>query len=347
MHKFQTIALLPFSLLYGAVLAFRNFLYDKNILKSYRPKLPTVVVGNLNMGGTGKSPHIEFLIEHLKKDFRIAVVSRGYGRKTSGYIELTENAAASEVGDEPLQIKRKFPEITFVVCENRAQAIQKLQSEKQDLELILLDDAMQHRQISGAFVILLSLFQKPFFKDWVVPSGSLREFAYGKNRADVCVFTKCPEIVSTKDKLNYAQHFSSEKPTFFSKFDYCEWQLISKKNPTSKIDTILLITGIAFPRTLIDHLTMNYVVEHIAFGDHHSFTDSDITSIHRKFTNFDRQKTCIVCTEKDAVKLRDFKSIAANQEISWFYIPIRVAIEQEETFLNHIRHYVKAYSRSS
>jgi len=347
MHNLQSIAFLPFSLLYGFVLAIRNLFYDWGIFKSIRPEVPTVVVGNLSMGGTGKSPHIEFLIRELQNKYRLAVVSRGYGRKTSGFIELTEHASAIDVGDEPLQIKRKFPEIPFVVCENRATAIQKLQTDYPDLELILLDDAMQHRRISGAFVVILSLFHKPFFKDWVVPSGSLREFAFlGKKRADLCVFTKCPETLDEASKTNYAAQFSSSKPTFFSRFDYDEWQLLSKKTPASKVEQILLVTGIAHPESLLLHLRENYDVEHVSFGDHHDYRETDIAAIHRKFTNFDRQKTCVVCTEKDAIKLRDFESVTENQEISWYYIPIRVAMEQQELFLNHIHHYVKSYPRS-
>ncbi len=348
MQKLRIIALLPFSFLYGIVMAFRNFLYEIQVFKSFRPNIPTIVVGNLSMGGTGKSPHVEFLIRELQKTYRLAVVSRGYGRKTSGFIELSENNSASDVGDEPLQIKLKFPEIPFVVCENRVTAIQKLQSKYPDLELILLDDAMQHRSISGAFVVLLSLFHKPFFKDWVVPSGSLREFAFlGKKRADLCVYTKCPETIDDAVKKNYAEQFSTVKPTFFSTFDYDDWHLISRKTPDSVMEQILLVTGIAYPESLINHLKKKYSVEHISFGDHHDYQETDIATIHRKFTNFDRQKTCIVCTEKDAIKLRDFESVTENQEISWYYIPIRVAMEQEQLFLNHIHHYVTSYSRGS
>jgi tetraacyldisaccharide 4'-kinase len=348
MHKLRIIALLPFSILYGLLMAFRNFLYKIQVFKSYRPNIPTVVVGNLSMGGTGKSPHIEFLIRHLKNDYQLAVVSRGYGRKTSGFIELSENHAPSDVGDEPLQIKRKFPDIPFAVSENRATAIQQLQSKYPNLELILLDDAMQHRGIRGAFVVLLSVFQKPFFKDWVVPSGSLREFVFlGKKRADLCVYTKCPEPLDPNLKKQYAQLFSTSKPSFFSKFVYDDWHLLSRKKPDFAIEQILLVTGIAYPESLINHLKKNYGVEHMAFGDHHDYQETDIATIHRKFTNFDRQKTCVVCTEKDAIKLRDFESVTENQEISWFYIPIRVAMEQEQLFLNHIHHYVTSYSRGS
>ena len=226
MQKFRIIALFPFSIFYGIVLAIRNFLYNQGVFSSYKPAIPCIIVGNLSMGGTGKSPHVEFLIDRLSKQYRLAVVSRGYGRKTKGYIELLERSNAADVGDEPLQMKQKFPEIAFAVCENRAEAIKKLQLKYPDLSLILLDDAMQHRRISGAFVILLSMFQKPFFRDWVVPSGSLREFGFlGKKRADLCVFTKCPQQIIEADKISYAQQFSSTKPTFFSKF-HCNWRVV-------------------------------------------------------------------------------------------------------------------------
>ena len=348
MHHLKIITLFPFSMMYGLVLLIRNMLYDCGVFKTYRPKVPTVVVGNLSLGGTGKSPHIEFLIRNLKNEYRLAVVSRGYGRKTKGFIEVTLNSKAQEVGDEPLQMKLKFPEISFVVCENRVEAIQKLSIQKPDLELVLLDDAMQHRRISGAFVILLSLFDKPFFKDWVVPSGSLREFAFlGKNRAQTCVYTKCPESVSEKIKTKYAQFFSNNKSTYFSRILYDAWMPMSRKKIEQTPQQLILVTGIAHPQSLLDHLKKSYQVEHVSFGDHHNYTPTDIAEVHRKFTNFDRQNTCIVCTEKDAIKLREFSLVSENGDVPWYSIPMRVFLEEEEQFLKQIHQYVKTYPRSS
>lgn len=342
----RKVVFFPFSLIYGSIVALRNWLYDIGLIRSYRSNLPSLVIGNLSLGGTGKSPHVEYFIRKLQDDYKLAVVSRGYGRKTKGYLKVELNSDAGQVGDEPLQIKLKFPQIPFSVCENRVQGIKQIIAENPTTELIILDDAMQHRAVSGGFVVMLSMFDNPFFKDWVVPAGTLREIAYlGKKRTNVCVFTKCPNELNPVVKAQFSEAFSNEKPTFFSSFSYDSWQLISKRNMHDEISKVLLVTGIAYPKPLLDELKKKYEVEHISFGDHHEYSEEDILSIHRKFTNFGRQNSAIVCTEKDAVKLKAFDSIASNDEIPWFSIPIRVKIENEQELLNQIHQYVKSYSR--
>lgn len=348
MFLLRVVLLFPFSLIYGLIMALRNKLYDWHILKGYRPDIPTLVVGNLSTGGTGKTPHIAFFLAHLSKHYKTAVLSRGYGRKTKGYIELQFESVAADVGDEPKQIKINFPETPVAVCENRSKGIQKLLQTYPDIEIILLDDAMQHRKISAGFVVMLSLFDQPFFKDWVLPSGNLREFAHiGKNRANVCIYTKAPDNVSDETKKNFQSSFSQSKPIYFSRFDYGTWVPLSEANAPKEIQHIILVTGIAYPAPLLNHLAPTArKIEHLKFNDHYEFSKEDIERIHQKFTNFDRQNSVILCTEKDAAKLRGFELITKNKQIPWFHIPVNVRIEGEEELLNQIHHYVKSYSRS-
>lgn len=348
MKRLPVIFLLPFSLLYGAVMTLRNWLFDWNILKSEQVNVPTVIVGNLNMGGTGKSPHIEYLIQKLQHEFKLGIVSRGYGRKTSGYLEVSAHSEAQEVGDEPLQIKLKFPNTHISVSEKRVLGIQQILAQHPEIDLILLDDAMQHRSIKGSFLIQLSLYDRPFFKDWVVPSGTLREFSFlGKKRAHVCIYTKCPVFIPEDLRKKFQSAFSTTKPVYFSKFEYGQWQLMSKKDVEAQPSQILLVSGIAYPEPLINHLKKSYEIVHLRYSDHHDFTISDIEEIQRKFTNFERPNAAIVCTEKDAVKLKSFDSITQNQQIPWFSIPILVTIENEEKLINQITHYARTNSRSS
>lgn len=349
MSLLRVVLLFPFSLVYGLIMALRNKLYDWEVFKSYQPEIPTLVVGNLSTGGTGKTPHLMFFLAHLSKQYKTAVLSRGYGRKTRGYLELNRDSTATEVGDEPKQIKMNFPDTPVAVCEDRVTGIQKLLQTYPNLELILLDDAMQHRKISAGFVVMLSLFDQPFYKDWVLPSGNLREFAHiGKNRADVCIYTKAPDSIREETKKNFQLSFSQSKPIYFSRFEYGSWVPFSEANAPKEIRNILLVTGIAYPTPLLHHLTSRFRrIEHIKFKDHYEFSEKDIERIHQKFTNFDRQNSVILCSEKDAAKLRDFELITKNKKIPWLYIPVIIRIEGEEELLNQIHHYVRTHSRGS
>ncbi len=344
MRLFITLLLLPLSLLYGLVMLLRNAMYDFGVFKSYRAPVPTLIVGNLSLGGTGKTPHVEYFINLLSEHYKIAVLSRGYGRKTKGFLKVSTNSHASEVGDEPLQIHIKYPNIPFAVCEKRASGIQELIKQHPEIELIILDDAMQHRRITGSLVVMLSLFDEPFFKDWVVPSGRLREFAFfGKQRADICIYTKCARV-SDEQKKRYQRKFSNRKPAFFSRYRYGDWVLFSQKSPEQPIEHVLLVTGVANADKLVEHLKKNYHVTHINFKDHHNFTEEDVAEIHRKMTNFEPATTAVVCTEKDAVKFWELNGVSQNHEVPWFYIPITAVVDEEEKLQEQIISYVTNYS---
>jgi tetraacyldisaccharide 4'-kinase len=342
--------LCPFAVLYGLVMLLRVRLYYWGILKSYKPNVPTVVVGNLSMGGTGKSPHVEWLLKRFGSQYKTAVLSRGYGRSTRGFLEVLLHSSADEVGDEPKQIKLKFPEVPFAVCEKRKEGIQQLLKHHPDLQLIILDDAMQHLAVSDGFTIMLSEFERPFFKDWVLPMGRLREFAWsGKKRADVCVFTKCPEFIDDAQKQSYSAAFSKAKPSFFSRFSYPEWdawQSISGHQIPTEINQIVLVTGVANPKPLLDALSSLYSLELIRFADHHNYTEKDIEQVHQKFANFEASTTIVLTTEKDAVKLAEKASVVSQNQVPWFYVPIEVQVEQESELINRIQKYVESYPRS-
>lgn len=346
MKILQRYILMPFALLYGLVLMTRMFLYKTGLFHSFQPPIPTIVVGNLSMGGTGKTPHVEWLIRALQYQYKIAVLSRGYGRSTRGFMEVQLHSSADEVGDEPKQIKQKFPDVTFAVCEKRKDGIQELLKLYPDLQLIILDDAMQHLAVSGGFTLMLSEFHKPFFKDLCVPAGRLREFAFlGKKRADVCVFTKCPPQISEATKKQYISAFSDTKPVYFSSFDYGAWQSMSQREVPSQIKHMVLVTGIANPLPFVERFNKEFVVELVRFADHHNYTEKDIAAIHRIFANFDASTTMVLTTEKDAVKLSEMTLITENLDVPWAFVPIEVAMENEEELIKSIEKYVESYQR--
>jgi len=341
--------LLPFGIIYGTVMHVRNILYSNNILKSFKIPIPSIVVGNLSTGGTGKTPHVELLVKLLSEKYKIAILSRGYGRKTKGYIELNEKHSYLDVGDEPLQYFQKFEStVKVVVCENRKIGVEQLLKNHPEIEVLLLDDALQHRRVKGGFTILLSEFNKPFFRDLVLPGGNLREFRMGKKRADICVYTKCPSDFSANDEALYSRKFSKSqaKNTYFSSIHYGRIVSMTKTKEES-IKDILLITGIANPTPLEDYLNQTYNVESIHFSDHHSFNLEEMEEIHKIFDNFARESKIILTTEKDMIRLqgKDFTEIMAKYP--WYYIPIQIDINKEEQFKQEIFNYVEEASRNS
>ena len=222
MNKIRLI-LLPFSWIYGSILAIRNYLYDKGIFKSETISIPSICVGNLSMGGTGKTPHVDYITSHfVSKSVKTAILSRGYGRKTKGVIEVLVNSTSSEVGDEPLFYKTKFKDNTSVyVAENRVKGANELLEKHPKTEVLILDDAFQHRRFRAQVNVLITDFSNLFSNDFVVPAGNLREFRSGKNRADIIVVSKCPENLSKEKKVEIRNslHFKNEN-IFFSKIQY-------------------------------------------------------------------------------------------------------------------------------
>ena len=307
--------LFPFAILYGFITSIRNFLYDKGILKSYSFGIPVIAVGNLSVGGTGKTPQIEYLTRLLSPKYKIATLSRGYKRKSEGFILADGNSNATILGDEPFQFFQKFPNIQVAVDADRKNGIEQLLDHDEKPEIILLDDAFQHRKVKASFYILLTSFDDLFCDDFMLPTGNLRESRSGVKRADVIIITKCPENLSVLMQQEIKDKIGSDKPLFFSKITYDDKVYSGHKsiavNELKHVDKLLL-AGIAKPEPFFDFLN-DGKNEIMRFQDHHHFSDNEILTIKNKSIN-----KLIITTEKDFVRLKD--GVLKEQ---LYYLPIK------------------------
>ncbi|WP_299109439.1 tetraacyldisaccharide 4'-kinase [uncultured Tenacibaculum sp.] len=307
--KLLRILLFPFAVLYDIITSIRNYFFDTGVLKSTKFKIPVLAVGNLSVGGTGKSPQIEYLIRLLKNDYKIAVLSRGYKRKTKGFQLINENHATEDVGDEPMQFYRKFKEEVYIAVDSdRTNGIQQLLQLDSPPELILLDDAYQHRKVTASTYILLTKFDDLFINDFILPTGTLRESRRGVNRARAIVVTKCPEKLSVleQDELVRRINPSPNQEVFFSTIVYDEQLggIDQLKLEDLTEAEIVLVTGIANPSSLLNYLNEREVkFHHIKFPDHHHFSEADLKRIQQQFNNIQHPQKYIVTTEKDFVRL--------------------------------------------
>jgi tetraacyldisaccharide 4'-kinase len=332
--------LFPFSILYGVITWVRNAFYDFKFLKSKEHPIKLIVVGNLSMGGTGKSPVTLYLSDLLIEHFKVAILSRGYGRKTKGYRQVDVNSLASDVGDEPLMFKSiSGDKIQVAVCEDRNEGVEQIKVDFPKTDLVLLDDAFQHRKIKAGFSILLTTFDNPFFHDFVVPFGSLREFRNGVLRANVLLVTKCPVNISTNDKIYFQNNLEKyKKPVFYSRIKY--GALSSFTFEVQTIKNVVIVAGIANPKGMIEHLSSIYRVESCIFSDHHQFTKTEIDEIHLKFDNFAGEEKAIVTTQKDFMRLKDNIEKWGLINYPWYVLPISIEIEKEQEFNKLISDYV-------
>ncbi|MBN1117829.1 MAG: tetraacyldisaccharide 4'-kinase [Bacteroidales bacterium] len=354
------LLLLPFSAIYWLITAIRNFAFDKGFLKSVKFGFPVISVGNITVGGTGKTPHVEYLIKLLQDTSKPGVLSRGYKRKTKGFVLAHKKTNVNEIGDEPFQIFNKFSKISVAVCESRVEGVQKLVEKKPKTKVVLLDDAFQHRYIKPGLSVLLIDYYRPVFKDFLLPAGNLREGIRGIHRADVVVITKVPQELSSDEKNHWRAklRLNSKQDLFFSGIEY--------KNPVRLFDNtkkdfsfegiaekkmkVLLVTGIANPDPLKDFLSYSKIkFEHLAFADHHDFTQNDIQKIKAEFNAFGKRKKLILTTEKDAMRLKSFKHIPKSIKDKICYVPVSVRIlsDQQEQFNSIILNYVKENTGNS
>jgi len=345
--------LIPLSLLYGLIVYIRNRLYDYQILKSAHFNFPIISVGNITVGGTGKTPHIEYLVDLLKSEFMIATLSRGYKRKTKGFILATEKSTAAEIGDEPMQIKQKFPDVQVAVDANRTNGIQKLREIIDGLDVVLLDDAFQHRKVVANLSILLIDYSRPIDKDFMLPFGNLREQTFEKRRAHIIIFTKCPADLKPMDRrilFNKLEAYPFQH-VFFTTFKYgLPKSVFNKGQVISNLEDIsgyqvLLLSGIANPKPLKKHIAekISKNITDLEYSDHYDFNESDFKNIRRKFDSIDSDKKIIITTEKDAMRLQKFSNIAKDLSDSFFYIPIQVEFLNDRTdnFNQQIIDYVR------
>lgn len=345
------ILLLPFSLLYGLIIIIRNWLYDKKIIKSATFNLPIIIVGNLSVGGTGKSPMVEYLIALLKTNFSVAALSRGYKRKTKGYVLAGENTTALEIGDEPMQFHLKYPDISVAVGEERIVAVPQLLHDKPQTEVIILDDAFQHRSIKAGLNILLSEYSNLFTHDFFLPTGDLRDQQSSYKRAEVIVITKCPEHISVEEKneiLKDIQPLDYQK-VFFTSIEYGTPYHITTKDTRSITteDEILLVCGIANPKHLQEFLLQNAATYYMqAYSDHHIFTIDDLKDIEKRFKEIDSENRFILTTEKDAVRLFKFREQLVKLPLYVLPIKHKFLFKEEEAFDLLVTDFVKHFNKS-
>ena len=341
--------LLPFSWLYGGLLRVRHWLFDAGVLHSSTAPIPTIVVGNLSFGGTGKTPHVELVLRCLDGVAPLATLSRGYGRNGFGTLKVEAVDDAYGVGDEPLQLKRKFPEVHVYVGADRVKAIGVIMKEVSEVKAIVLDDAFQHRRLNAGFSILLTTWAKPWFADHLLPAGTLRDLPVRARAADVVVVTKCPLLPSMEEqaawraklRLNDAQHL------FFSTLEYDEPRLLARDGswggPVELAGaSVLLLTGIADPAPLVEHVK-GHVKEfdHLPFPDHHTFSATDLRKAADRLATFATAPKLLVTTEKDAMRLLPHLQTGPLANIPIVVIGVKAVILNEpERFTALLRHYV-------
>ncbi len=327
--NFLGVLLYPFAVLYDAGTRFRNYLFDIGYKRAFEFDTRVVSVGNLSVGGTGKTPMVEYLIRLLKDDYHLATLSRGYGRKSKGFKIATNEDDATTLGDEPFQFFKKYKDITVTVGEERAVAIPFILAERPETNLIVLDDAYQHRPVKPNFSILLSNYHQPFYSDFLMPSGRLREAKKGADRADVVVVTKCPENLNDKSQKEISNQIAkyTDAPVYFSTINYGQLTQVYNQNSVPTLN-VILFSGLASASLFSKYVRSKYnVIEEVVLGDHHRYTTSDIAKLIALRDAHLDQNICFITTEKDMVKLLSPELSALFGNYPVFYIPI------ESTFI--------------
>ena len=349
--------LLPFSWIYGSIVRFRNWLFDMGLKKSKSFSIPIISVGNITVGGSGKTPHVEYLIRLLHDKAKIAVLSRGYKRKSHGYVLAEESTTMPEIGDEPFQMHQKFSDIYVAVDAKRARGIENLQNDEatKDVDVVLLDDAFQHRYVKPGINILLVDYHRLIIYDKMLPAGRLREPLSGKNRADIVIITKCPKDLKPMEfrVLTKAMDLYPFQKLYFTSINYDTPKGVfeEKQIELDKLQDyhVLLLTGIASPKQMEHDLKpMTKDITNLSFGDHHSFKGKDIDRINDTFESMPEPRI-IITTEKDAVRLRETDGLYEKVKSNMYELPIKVSfmLDQQDNFNEKIISYVRKNSRNS
>ena len=347
MTPIMRILLLPISLLYNIVLTIRHKLYDWHIFSVTRFEKPVICVGNLNLGGTGKTPHTEYLINLLKDSNRVATLSRGYGRKTTGFKVAENTSTYEDLGDEPLQYYKKFPEIQVAVDEDRVDGVRKLLYSPNNAEVVLLDDAFQHRHIKAGLNILLTDYQHLYCDDFLVPAGTLRDVKSAAKRAQIIVVSKSPKTLDENEKQQIISKLKpkNEQKVYFSYMEYAPMQPLNdaaKQVSDESIDSVLAFCGIANPTPFVEELKKQYkTVDFLPFADHHAYTENDVENILKRYENLHGKKKIIVTTEKDAARLTNSPYFCQFECAPLYDLPVAVRFHEEEKFNKEILDYVR------
>ncbi len=329
--KFLKIILFPFSLLYSVILRIRHLLYDSGLLKSHSYETPVIGIGNLSLGGTGKSPFTAFLAEVLIKDgHSVAIVSRGYKRKTSGVIFGNNNHTAQDIGDEPRMYIQNLKEVTVVVSENRTEAIEALINSSQPPDVILLDDCFQHRKVNPSLLFLLTEEKRPYWRDFLVPTGYLRDIKWASRRADALVVTK----MSSPNGTIQLPDFWSNRPVFHSEIHYYSPIGI---NTNEQIDSqIISFSALADDQLFKEQLSQSHTLaKAYSFSDHHLFTDAELMEII-SYCNAQKTSTSIITTQKDLARLSSHQT-DLFKEVKLFVLPIKTPVRESKKFDEYIK----------
>ena len=343
------------SYIYGAGVRIRNYLFDTGVLRSEKFDIPIVCVGNITVGGTGKTPTTEMIVDSLSDDCRVAVLSRGYGRRTKGYREVTVEDSYRDTGDEPLQIKMKFPDVVVVVCEDRVEGIRRIVSEHPEVSVIVMDDGFQHRRVTPWINVVVIDSTRPVDKDHMLPYGQLRDTRSALSRANYFIVTKCGDDMSPLDrrlmrkvlqraayqKIYFMRHESLPMRRVFAVEPEVEEAI---PEPSRKSDEVIAMSGIGNPQVFVDDMKRRYtVVDELTFDDHHVYRIGDIRLISAKL--MEHPSACVVTTEKDAVKLFNSSKVPAALRDRLFYEPVRLAYieDSEKDFLKNIHKDVRGY----
>ena len=348
----------PLSFLYGLGVELRSQLFELNILKSRSFTTPVISVGNITVGGTGKTPHVEYLVRLLSNEAKVAVLSRGYKRKTHGYLLADKDSTMRDIGDEPYQMKLKFPNIEVAVDANRCEGIDHLINDEQtkDTDVIILDDAYQHRYVKPGINILLVDYHRLIIYDELLPSGRLREPIESKKRADIVIITKCPDSLNPIDYrvLTKAMKLYAYQSLFFTSLHYGAPYLLfggdETRVPKKQDSDVLLLTGIASPEQMIDDVQPNVKsLKPLTFPDHHAFSPRDIEKINNTFAAMPQESRVILTTEKDAARLRNVSGLSEEVKQRLLVLPVEVKfmLDGEEIFNDKIKSYVRKNSRNS
>ena len=350
--------LLPLSWLYGMGVKLRNMLFEIGILKTQSFNMPVVSVGNITVGGTGKTPHVEYLVSILKDQFHVAVLSRGYKRKSKGFIIADADTPMHMIGDEPYQMKQKFPQVTIAVDKDRCHGITELETADKELNVVLLDDAFQHRYVKPGINILLVDYHRLIIYDRLLPAGRLREPMRGKDRADIVIVTKCPKDLKPMEYrvVTKAMQLYPYQRLYFTTLEYDMLRPMFPEAPKTRValeeladKQLLLVTGIASPEQLIHDLTpYNNNITHLSFADHHEFRAKDVQLINDSFAAMQGPKV-IITTEKDATRLLSTEGLSEEVRQNTLILPVRIRFmqDQEQLFNQQIIGYVRKNSRTS
>ncbi len=352
--------LFPFSCVYGMAVSIRNKLFDLKILKSTEFDFPVISIGNITAGGTGKTPHVEYLAEFLSKQFHVSVLSRGYKRTTKGFLLADKKSTPQTIGDEPYQMFSKFKNVTFAVDENRVHGINELKKKNPKLQTVILDDAFQHRYVTPGVSILLIDYSRPVYKDCFLPAGNLRESTHSISRANIVIVTKVPENIKPIEKKLWEKELKLFPYQFlyYTNFEYgCLTpvfppgkQKFSLEEIQNTNASVLLLAGIANPAPLLEKLTsgQNEVVP-LYFPDHHEYSQHDLHEIKSMYNSLKKKKKIIITTEKDAIKLGKLADVDHTIQERMYYLPVKVKFlyDKQEDFDSNIINYVATNKRIS